>query len=240
MGRDCGAAGVGRNEERVVTNEAPVRIVVFDLGGVLVRIVRSWGEAHAAAGLAPHPIVESVAFNAARAELAHAHQVGAMAPAAYFRAVAAASEGAYSAGDVESILEAWQSAEYPGVDEVVGEIERAGRATGALSNTNPVHWASLRPVAGTLSGGAPRFPTVARLEHAHASHLLRLAKPDPTIYRAFERETRFAAGDVLFFDDLEENVAVARSVGWRAEVIDHSGDTAAQLRGWLRDYGVVG
>jgi len=218
-----------------VTGEAPVRIVVFDLGGVLVRIVRSWGEAHVAAGLAPHPIVESAAFNAARAELAHAHQVGAMAPAAYFQAVAAASEGAYSAGDVEAILEAWQSAEYPGVDEVVSEIEQAERATGALSNTNAAHWASLRPVSGT-----PRFPTVARLQHAHASHLLRLAKPDPAIYRAFERETGFGAGDVLFFDDLEENVAVARSVGWRAEVIDHSGDTAAQLRGHLGRYGVVG
>ena len=223
-----------------MAGKAPVRIVVFDLGGVLVRIVRSWGEAHAAAGLAPHPIVESAAFNAARAELAHAHQVGAMAPAAYFHAVAAASEGAYSAGDVEAILEAWQSVEYPGVDEVVSEIEQAGRATGALSNTNPVHWASLRPGASEISGGAPRFPTVARLEHAHASHLLRLAKPDPAIYRAFERESQFGAGDVLFFDDLEENVTVARSVGWRAEVIDHSGDTAAQLRGHLGRYGVMG
>lgn len=29
----------------------PVDLVVFDLGGVLVRIVRSWGKAHARAGV---------------------------------------------------------------------------------------------------------------------------------------------------------------------------------------------
>ncbi len=217
---------------------APPRIVVFDLGGVLVRIVRSWTEAHAAAGLPPHSICEAEAFDRARRELAQAHQVGAITPSEYYAGIARVSRGAYTAEHAEAILTAWQSEEYPGVDAVVTAIEDAGAETGALSNTNAAHWAVLRPdVSGAAS--APRFPTVARLRHAHASHLLRLAKPDPAIYGAFEGATGFAASDILFFDDLEENVAAAQARGWRAEVIDHAGDTASQLQAHLEGHGLL-
>jgi putative hydrolase of the HAD superfamily len=211
-----------------------IDLVVFDLGGVLVRIVRSWAEAHAAAGLPPHAILDSAAFHERRAELAREHQVGAMEPAAYFAAVAEASGGAYTVDVVRRVLEAWQSVEQPGVSAVLDAIEAAGARTGALSNTNSVHWAALRPTSGV-----PRFPTVARLQHACASHLLRLAKPDPAIFAAFERCQGVEGARVLFFDDLEANVEAARRHGWEAHLVDPEGDTAALMLEVLGRYGIA-
>lgn len=209
----------------------PIDLVVFDLGGVLVQIVRSWGEAHARAGLPAHPIAADAAFLARRAPLLDALSVGHIAPDEYYTGVAEASRGVYSPDDVRRIHLAWHWAEYPGVDAVVEAIEASGVLTGALSNTSEPHWADLR-------GPESRYPTVARLRHAVASHLAGVLKPDPSIYRAFEETSGVPASRLLYFDDLAENVEAARSIGWRAERID-PGDTAAQLLAALRRHGVV-
>lgn len=210
----------------------PIDLVVFDLGGVLVQIVRSWGEAHARAGLPAHPIAQDVAFLARRAPLLDGLSTGRIAPAEYYAGVAEVSHDVYTPDEVRRIHLAWHWAEYRGVDVVVEAIEAAGIATGALSNTSEPHWADLR-------GPASRYPTVARLRHAVASHLAGVLKPDPAIYRAVEEASGIPASRLLFFDDLAENVEAARSLGWRAERIDPTGDTAAQLLAALRRHGVL-
>jgi FMN phosphatase YigB (HAD superfamily) len=214
--------------------EREVRLVVFDLGGVMVRIARSWAEAHETAGLPHHAIVESDEFMEERARLAHDHQVGAIEPQDYFAAVAEVSRGVYAASDIERIVHVWTREEYPGVGEVLDALEAAAVPTAALSNTNPPHWARLSPPDGVSA----EYPNVMRIERRYASHLLRLAKPDPAIYEAFEGEAGAAPSGILFFDDTEANVTAARERGWSAEVIDHAGDTAAQMLGWLKRYGV--
>lgn len=211
-----------------------VEIVVFDLGGVLVRIVRSWEEAHEAAGLAAKPVPDSDRFRRERVRLAHAHQIGAIESGAYFEEMAEVSEGAYTAEEIERLIAAWQYAEYEGVGAVVDALEAAGMETAALSNTNAFHWAELR-----LDGGATRFPTVRRLRHAFASHIVGAAKPERAIYDAVEQETGIAGERVLFFDDVEAYVAGAREAGWQSERIDPLGNTAAQLLGHLTGYGVI-
>lgn len=211
-----------------------IGLVVFDLGGVIVRIARSWGEAHELAGFLPHPIVESEQFIEARARLAHEHQIGAIEPRDYYAAVAAISQGAYDPADIEQIIRSWTREEYPGVDEVLDALAAQAVPTAALSNTNPPHWARLSPPNGVST----EYPNVVRIERRYASHLMGLAKPDPAIYAAFEAETGAAAREILFFDDGEENVAAARERGWAAEVIDHADDTAAQMLYLLDQYGV--
>ncbi|MBM4411216.1 MAG: HAD-IA family hydrolase [Chloroflexi bacterium] len=210
----------------------PIDLVVFDLGGVLVQIVRAWGEAHARAGLTHHPIAEDAAFLARRAPLLNALSVGHIAPVEYYAGVAEASDGVYTPDDIQRSHLAWHWAEYPGVDAAVEAIEAAGVLTGALSNTSEPHWADLR-------GPDTRYPTVARLRHAVASHLAGILKPDTAIYRAFEEASGVPAARLLFFDDLPENVEAARSLGWRAERIDPAGDTAGQIWAALRQHGVL-
>lgn len=192
---------------------------------MLVRIVSGWAEAHAIAGLDHRPVLGSETFRREVRRLSSALQIGAIEPGRYFAEVARVSERGYTAVEVERLILAWQSTEYERVGEVVDALHEAGVETAALSNTNAVHWAELRPAAGEA-----RFPTVAKLRSAFASHIVGAAKPDAAIYEAVERETGVAGDGILYFDDVEEYANAARARGWQAERVDPAGDTAAQLR----------
>lgn len=201
-------------------------LVVFDLGGVVVRICRSWGEGCRAAGVAHRAEADARLSGPAVRTLVDLHQRGRLACGSFFREVAAAS-GTHSPGEVERVHRAWILGDYPGVADAIDRIHGAGLATACLSNTNATHWEQLRA-----------SPAFMRIGVRHASHVLGLAKPDAAIYRAFERQAGVPAASLVLFDDLPENVAAARACGWTAFGIDHAGDTAGQVIGALRSMGV--
>jgi HAD superfamily hydrolase (TIGR01509 family) len=211
-----------------VTN-GEVKLVCFDLGGVLVRICRSWDEGCRAAGLDVRgEFAGDPSGSNGRRDLSRLHQTGQIACAEFFKRMSEAIGGRYSPDEIERIHDAWLLGEYPGVVNVIDRIHAAGCATAALSNTNLAHWRSL---AGS--------PSIRKLTHALASHELGLVKPDAAIYREAERRFGVASGEILFFDDLEDNIVAARNAGWRALQIDHAGDTAAQISNSLREHGVT-
>ncbi|MCW5776376.1 MAG: HAD-IA family hydrolase [Phycisphaeraceae bacterium] len=212
----------------------PVRLICFDLGGVLVRICRSWREGCERAGLPVYDDLDTPDARAARTHWAHQYQLGRIDCDTFARGLSDALRGRYTPEQVRAIHDAWIIAEYPGVAGLLGSLnESTGLTTAILSNTNHGHWQRLLQGA---NGG--EFPSLGLVRHPHASHLLGLAKPDPTIYHAFVARTGTTPGDVLFFDDLDENVAAARACGWRAERIDHAGDTVAQIIDLLATHGV--
>lgn len=207
-------------------------MVCFDAGGVLVRICRTWRERCEQAGVEYRWDAEVEAQEAARHEAHSALERGLIGEDAYFEAIGASTRGLYTSEELHAIHVAWIIGEYPGVRELVERLRGVpGVSTGLLSNTNAIHWAT-----PYMYGSADS--AVRALEHPHASHLLGLTKPGTEIYRAYERETGFAAGEILFFDDTEENIDAARSVGWRAERIDHTGDTVEQVVGHLASHSV--
>jgi FMN phosphatase YigB (HAD superfamily) len=209
----------------------PPRLIVFDLGGVLIRICRTWAEACTAAGLP----VRGEELAARRSDLAHRHGLGEISSDEFFRLVSEALTGAYSPPEVRRVHDAWLLDEYPGVHELIADIHAAGLSTGVLSNTNHAHWVRLAPPS---RGGIGEFASPGLVHHLHASHIMRLLKPDAAIYAEFERLSGSPPGEILFFDDMEENVLAARARGWQSELVDHAGDTAAQMRGVLRGLGV--
>lgn len=213
------------------------RMVVFDLGGVLIRICRSWAEACAAAGLPVRGQSASLDASGRRHELAERHGVGAIPSDEFFRRVSESMDGLYTPDEVRRIHDAWLLGEYAGVGGVVAGLRHAGIITGVLSNTNHAHWIRLLPAS---RGGTGEFAALEAIEHLHASHIMGLLKPEPTIYRAFARAVALEAEpeQILFFDDLAENVDAARACGWQAEQIDHAGDTADQMRLHLARRGV--
>ncbi len=211
-----------------------VRLVCFDLGGVLVRICRSWREGCERAGLPVHDDLDTPDARAARMHWAHQYQLGRIDCDAFARGLSEAVGGRYTPEQIRAIHDAWIITEYPGVDRLLWRLnEMDSLTTAILSNTNHGHWARL--ISCTNCG---EFPSLGLVHQPHASHLLGLAKPDPAIYRAFESRTGFAPSDVLFFDDLEENASAARACGWRAEQIDHAGDTVSQIVEQLARHGV--
>ncbi len=204
-------------------------IVVFDLGGVVVRICRSLGEACAAAGLPHHPELQQEHITQQRRALVRQFEIGAMEEHDFFERIALTTEGRYTREQFRTIHQAWILDEYPGVAELIDDLHAKHIATGVLSNTNAAHWSQLAPHPH-IAGHTPKFTTPGKVRHLHASHLLALAKPDVEIYHEFARRAGHAPASIIFFDDLPENIRGAREAGWNAHLIDHAGDTATQMR----------
>ncbi len=219
--------------------EAPVGVVCFDLGGVLIRICGSWEEACRAAGLPPPDASSPQALERHRS-LTALLDTGRLSYDDWAARVSEAFEGMYSAVDAKRAHDAISQEERAGALGLVDALHAAGVSTACLSNTNHAHWVRLvhRDVEGPRSG-EPEYPAVARLKRHFASHILGVAKPDPAIYAAFERIVGVRGDGVLFFDDRAENIDAARRRDWRAHRIDPDGDSIAQVREHLRRYGVL-
>jgi putative hydrolase of the HAD superfamily len=213
-----------------------IRLVCFDWGGVILKHCRAWSEACNAAGLPIREGVDSHDKVLRRREATAAFQRGHMAPDDYYHALAEASDWLYSTAEIKRLHDAWVTEEYPGVADVIHAIHARGRDTALLSNTNEAHWR--RHLPGPR-GEKPDFPTAGLLRLRFGSHQLGLVKPGIEISRAFEKQTRHEGERILFFDDLIDNINAARSIGWNAELIDHTGDTAHQLRTHLANHGVL-
>lgn len=211
------------------------RLVCFDLGGVIVRICRSFDQAAHAAGLDLRLSTADLdRSRAQRRALTDLHQTGGLDSADYYDRISASLARAYSPDEVRRIHDAWILGEYSGVHDLVSDLlARPGIRTGVLSNTNDAHWHAMTASRRDL------FPTPARVHHPHASHLLRLGKPAPAIYEAFELAADAAPSDIVFFDDLPENIDAARARGWLAHRIDPDADTASQMRAHLARAGVL-
>lgn len=204
-----------------------IRAVCFDLGGVVVRIHRTWEAAVEAAGLnhgTPAPWKDQTVVGQWQA--AHlAHHRGEITNDEYFECVSKLSQGFYSSEDVARIHRHWLIDEYEGVGALIDALNELDLATGCLSNTNASHWETMRT--------EPAFSAVPRLGVRLASHELQLLKPDAPIYEAAERAFACSPSQIAFFDDLAENVAAARARGWQATRIDPLGSPAEQIRSAL-------
>jgi glucose-1-phosphatase len=203
------------------------RLVCFDLGGVVVRICRSFEEAALAANLPLRRVPDDDRARAAQRELIERHQRGTLASDDFHRELARALNAVYSPAELALAHAAVLRGEYPGITETICAINAVGLRTACLSNTSDDHWRVLTTM-----------PSLRSLHARHASHLWGLAKPDASIYRRFESETGVVGEAILFFDDLEENVTAALRLGWDAVQIDHTGDTAAQVRAALASRGL--
>jgi FMN phosphatase YigB (HAD superfamily) len=215
-------------------------IVCFDLGGVLLRICRSWTEACRAAGVEARNEPPDRAADDKRRELSDRHGTGDISLDQWAIGVSEALQAAYAPDELKRIHRAWLQEEHPGALDMIEDLHRLGFATACLSNTNETHWARLMHRDGSRPlDGRPEYPAIVRLKQHFASHLMRLAKPDPAIYERFEQLTGHAGKSVLFFDDTKDNVVAARAKGWQAEWIDVAGDPVAQMREYLRKRGVL-
>lgn len=209
-----------------------VRLVVFDLGRVLIRICDDWSHACRCAGV--HIDVSPLLLNAAKfKQLSNAIEVGQISFEQFAREIADLT-GA-SPAQVRCAFEAYTREPYPGAAELVDELSAAGIATACLSNTNEPHWRLLsRP-------DHPSFFPLNRLRHRFASHLVRFRKPDEAIYAHVENETGASPESILFFDDVTENVEAAARRGWRVHRIDPKlQNPVPELRAVLQRHGILG
>ena len=207
-----------------------IELVCFDIGRVLLRICDNWQHACRLAGVAP-PAAGAVPPPAEMDRVVHDYDTGAI----NLETFAARMErlSGVPAADVIRLQSCYLLGAYPGVGDLLDGLARAGVRTACLSNTADQHWRMMQDPS------SPHSLPLERLDHRFASHLVGMRKPDDRIYAHVERETGAAGGEIVFFDDVEENVAAAVRRGWRAHRIDPApDDPLPQVCGFLRRQGV--
>jgi len=178
--------------------------LVFDLGGVLVEVDFGRGlAAWAAAGGVP---VEAIAARFERDDAYCAHERGEIDDRAYFGHLRARLGLAL---DDRALLEGWNAV----LGEPLAGIEPLVRRLAerfplyVFSNTNPAHVAHF----------TPRYRHLLKLfRRVVTSCDLGRRKPEPEAFLRLSELLGKAPAALVFFDDLEENVAGARGAGLRA------------------------
>jgi putative hydrolase of the HAD superfamily len=177
-----------------------MRVVLFDLGGVLVRLggVEEFG---ALVGATDEGEIWRM-------------WLGSSAVRCYERGLCSREEFARTAIEEfrlgippEEFLRflSWPKGLLAGAAELVGSV-RSDVHRAVLSNTNELHW-NEQPDAGSIH----------QLFETHfASHLVGLVKPDAAIYEWVVEELQCPAAEILFLDDNQINVEGARAVGLAA------------------------
>jgi putative hydrolase of the HAD superfamily len=209
-----------------MAEDTKISAVLFDYGMVLSSVPDEldWRKLELVLG------AEEKAFQAAYWKYRDAYDRGALSAATYWETVARDLEKAIDADVLRALIDAdtvvWTR---PNVEmmEWSARLNRAGIKTGILSNIGDAM------ELGVLG----RFPALAEFSHHTFSHRLGIAKPDAEIYRHAVEGLGVPAGEILFVDDREENIAAARAAGMEAvQYLGHGGFVEEMERmglGWL-------
>lgn len=207
------------------------RLIVFDLGRVLVRICDGWEHAFALAGVTLPDNVLDAAMRERWLNAVSRIETGESPVPAFCEEVAKDLRL-----ECELVTRMWNGytlGPFSGADQLLTELRGTGATTACLSNTNAEHWRVLTDPSDAHGR------VVNRLDHHFASHLIGIRKPDAAIYEHVERVTGAAPESIIFFDDLEANVAAAHRRRWSAHQIRIDSDPIAQIRVHLRGHGIL-
>lgn len=200
---------------------APVRVVLFDVGGVLVQLsgvatVLGWVANRWTPAEMWHKWLHSPAVRAFETGRSDADTFAA-------DLVAELELGVEPALFIESFA-GWPTGLYPGARELVARIpDRYTRAL--LSNSNALHWPRV----------IDDFGLGALFEHRFVSHLTGRIKPDRDAFEHVVSSLGCDAASVFFLDDNLLNVEAARAAGMQAALV--SGVEGAEQA--LREAGII-
>jgi HAD superfamily hydrolase (TIGR01509 family) len=183
---------------------ATPRVLLFDLGGVLVDVANL----RELPALLPEPMQpEALRRKWVSSPAIGRFECGQCSKEAFATEFSREWGLALAPGDFLERFASWVVAPYPGTGQLLAELD--GRFTLAcLSNTNAVHWEKvlgmqdLRPV----------------LERPFLSYAMGAMKPSPAVYARVVRELECAPGEIAFFDDGPENVDGAARAGLSAHL----------------------
>lgn len=210
---------------------SPIRLVVFDLGRVLIRICDSWQHACEIADRKDALPEADPIQRAVLHELVQLSEIGAITQEMFCQRVGHLF-GA-KVDDIHAISEAYLCGPFEGADKLIDDLHDRGLQTACLSNTNENHWRMMTTL------GSPNVLPLEKLTYQFASHLAGLRKPDPAIYNYVERHTGWSPENIILFDDLDTNVSAARHEGWDAALITDRENPLLQVRTILLERGVL-
>ncbi|MEE9403414.1 MAG: HAD-IA family hydrolase [Algisphaera sp.] len=215
-----------------------IDLVVFDLGRVLMQITDDLDQAAQRAGRAGLPgFTGDLSAHTRRGgnpkvvELLSAYEIGQVTTADYLEGIAA--QVGVTPQDIAAVHDAVIVQTFAGWPALLDRLDTAAVLTACLSNTNAAHWATMHDPKDVC------FAHLRRLNFCFASHQIGRAKPSADAYHYVESATRVPAERILFFDDLDENIAAAKARGWQAICVPRMDNPMSWIEGKLIERGVL-
>jgi glucose-1-phosphatase len=179
----------------------PVELVLFDLGGVLIKVpgVRVMLD------LTGMTSAEDLWRRWLACRWVRRFESGGCSAADFATGVVTDWQLDLSPAAFLEAFRDWPAGPLPGAAELVTQT-RARVATGCFSNTNALHWN--RHMAG--------WPLVDMFDHRFLSFELGAVKPDTAAFAQVANLLEVPAERVLFIDDNAVNVAGATAAGFQA------------------------
>ena len=117
-----------------MSTDNSIDLVIFDLGGVLIRLSDGWRNVCNAAGVVYPTALNASDVTRAMIDLMTAHELGHIDNEVFF--VRAGQLTGLSTAQVQAVLHARLAGRYDGVDELITQIADTNTRTACLSNTN--------------------------------------------------------------------------------------------------------
>ncbi len=181
-----------------------VKVLLFDLGGVLV----TW---KGVAGLRDFSggkmSLEEARLFWMNSEWVRKFERGRCDAAEFVAGVVSELDFEISEEQIIEGFHRWDEGPMPGAVELLVEL-RGNYELACLSNNNAFHWNRLKT----------RYRADSYFDRCYLSHEIGMIKPDPEIYDFVIQDFDLNPAEFLFFDDNTECVEAARAAGMRSYV----------------------
>ncbi len=177
-----------------------IRAVLFDLGNVLVDVDVNmfWRSLGFDGPEAIAPYADALRAWAMR------YEAGEFATIEFVDGLGTILEGRFTSEELVEAFDQIIREPIDGMASIVSQVA-AQRRTALVSNTNELHH----------HGSIRRVPALRHLHRQYVSYQLKVMKPGRKFYEAIIRDQQLRPEQMIFIDDLEENVKGAVDAGMR-------------------------
>lgn len=195
-------------------------LLLFDLGNVLVRFEPD--RFSAALGLGSQDSQNQ--YEGSVRDLTNRFEAGKCSTSEYFSSLREFLHNRFDLRTLETGFLSVLTDPIPGMENLVRNAT-AQLPSALVSNTNEYHFSSV----------LPRVPALQYLTKRYLSYQVGVIKPSPEFYQYIVRHEKVQPKEMLFIDDVTENVEAARQAG----MMGYQFRNAEELELTLRDLKVL-
>lgn len=193
------------------------RIILLDLGGVLIEVVSMQRLGELMKGAMPH---DEVAERWSKSRYLRLFESGRCGRDEFARGIVEEICLDMPPDEFMAEFDLFLKGFYPGAETLLGELERSGYRLACLTDTNAFQWSSL----------CRRTAIDRYFGRCFLSYEIGTTKPDPGVYRHVIEGLGCGLGEILYFDDREDNVRAGEKAGMKSYLAEGVGGLSQRLR----------
>ena len=202
-----------------------IKCILLDIGDVLLHV--DWDQFSRHLGFSNSDVITKIR----ESKTFDSYERGQIAPTDFFKYIKTEFTPEHSVND---IAKAWDSiilGEIPGVGDLIQKYASALNSAVNVNSVRPsiLFYALTNASPTHIELEAKKYSMFKDFKKILTSYELGFRKPDPEIYLAALKEMNCRPEEVLFVDDLPENVAGAKAMGIHAEECRRSAEKLAHI-----------